>query len=56
MRGGDGVSKDKDVKLKWENRKCPTCGQTNVLFHGIEDDVEIKIWSCGHQRGMGRPV
>ena len=54
----DGVGEvmAKPKKLKWSGRKCPTCGNTNVVFHGVVDGVEIKEWHCGHQRGGGRPV
>ena len=50
------MRKDKDVKLKWKNRKCPTCGNNRVMFHIVEDGIEMIEWSCGHQRGGGRPV
>ena len=53
---GVGEVMAKPKKLKWSGKACPTCGNTHVMFHIVEDGIEMIEWHCGHQRGMGRPV
>ena len=38
-------------------KSCPTCGNRDVIYRGVNDDGKpYVIWNCGHQRGGGRPV